>query len=1250
MKQIKLVMELPLGLEQILIGQLYMDYMIDYDLLRSNKETIVYPNQKPNEKVYILGESLPNLYREIIGNYGIQIISNKMYNVANYSASIQCYQFDLFQCNIDSTTAQGPVSNLQIDPNIRYIDILDEKIDYFKGFEDDIKISFQQNFNIESTTNWQKNSKKITTITKNIQYKISYDPASSQLQECLEETIRKFYIYYYKSMLIIFKRWIQMDSKEIEQKMAQVKNMVAKYDYSQQLYPYKISNFQDLQKQTNYTRVAKRSQRLFKENSVTSEQSDLVKNRFQNRLTSNLTEKTNLQNLSMNTTINPNQNQNNNLLNTSYQQQQLNGSFQQNQNANNNTMPQTPKLTPFAVNTNSDSSSEVIIKRNIIRKKAGVIFKKGDGPIDFDWNERYLVLDCENLLYFKTQFDKTPRGYIHLKDCFVSSIFSVENEREHAFYVESLSPQKKYYFSGLNKEETEQWRQEILNAAKMDQKQEIKQSINEQVKPYLNEKKVDKKITNLNSRIPRIMKYQEFKQQDYPSDLNSVRLVLHEVENEISEKQLKEHNKTWHFDKYRNGVKLFESVRKVQKPSIIVPVIFYAVLMILLQGLFTEDIDRYCRLNFQLSLIKNKAIINSILTFFITFRLFMKKQKSSKVFHPENEILAQIFINDYADNIFGYLKNQGFRKQIDFNIQSYDKMPTSSKIIKKLSSNLMFDSKPKGKNTINTYDIACSQSIYRFILNEFKTQYYLVTDSEGKGFRMIEVILILPKQDGRSELRYYCGMTSSKLRNIEKSVLRKRSQQLIAIRDLIQENSLSNSQITSDSNGQQLRGMDCSFQIMGEMDNSLDVKKVERNLDVQLSANKQINISQQQSSSQLSLSQQKKTITKYKLLWYTQNQIYSDKIKNDFSDQIKIVQLLINNQVPNSVKRIPIEDRKLGYKKVSEGGIGCYNKEEIKSQEGLIMELIKRVGKRLIEGKDVVSVSLPVRIFEPRSTIERICDNWAFMPIYLRLASNTQDVIERFRLTIAFAIAGLYNVCKQLKPFNPILGETFQGFWADGTKIEIEHTSHHPPISHFYVQDSQKRYRFHGHYEYKAKLNSANSVQGSQEGPNHVIFYDGQQIIYRFPPCKITGLLYGTRVLEFYETMTFVDQKNDLECIISFAEGASFFSRAEFPTDYFTGTINRISDKTQIINNVKGSWLEYLEFDAKRYWDIQLITPANLLSTQDPLPSDCRFREDLVYLAKKDLDQSQDWKNKLEVIQRNDRKLRAEHHGPSKNH
>ena len=55
---------------------------------------------------------------------------------------------------------------------------------------------------------------------------------------------------------------------------------------------------------------------------------------------------------------------------------------------------------------------------------------------------------------------------------------------------------------------------------------------------------------------------------------------------------------------------------------------------------------------------------------------------------------------------------------------------------------------------------------------------------------------------------------------------------------------------------------------------------------------------------------------------------------------------------------------------------------------GIILELIKSAGKQLMEGKNVVGVSLPVRIFEPKSTLERITDWWAFGPIYLSKAAE----------------------------------------------------------------------------------------------------------------------------------------------------------------------------------------------------------------------------------------------------------------------
>ncbi len=51
-----------------------------------------------------------------------------------------------------------------------------------------------------------------------------------------------------------------------------------------------------------------------------------------------------------------------------------------------------------------------------------------------------------------------------------------------------------------------------------------------------------------------------------------------------------------------------------------------------------------------------------------------------------------------------------------------------------------------------------------------------------------------------------------------------------------------------------------------------------------------------------------------------------------------------------------------------------------------------------------------------------------------------------------------------MKPFNPIIGETYQGYWPDGSSIFCEHTSHHPPITNFFVNkffSSKNNEKFH---------------------------------------------------------------------------------------------------------------------------------------------------------------------------------------------
>ena len=61
-----------------------------------------------------------------------------------------------------------------------------------------------------------------------------------------------------------------------------------------------------------------------------------------------------------------------------------------------------------------------------------------------------------------------------------------------------------------------------------------------------------------------------------------------------------------------------------------------------------------------------------------------------------------------------------------------------------------------------------------------------------------------------------------------------------------------------------------------------------------------------------------------------------------------------------------------------------------------------------------------------------------------------------------------------------------------------------------------------------------------------------------------------------------------------------------------------------VLSSVKGSWTSNIEFDGKKYWDLELIEPAQFIKTNQPLPSDCRFREDLQYVLRKDMIKAQE--------------------------
>ena len=100
------------------------------------------------------------------------------------------------------------------------------------------------------------------------------------------------------------------------------------------------------------------------------------------------------------------------------------------------------------------------------------------------------------------------------------------------------------------------------------------------------------------------------------------------------------------------------------------------------------------------------------------------------------------------------------------------------------------------------------------------------------------------------------------------------------------------------------------------------------------------------------------------------------------------------------------------------------------------------------------------------------------------------------------------------------------------------------------------------------------------------------------------------------------------------------------PTDYLEGMIYTPSAKNPeqkvVKSRIEGSWLGCIVFDGQQYWAFDQGAKFAAIPIDNPLPSDCRYREDLVHLKKGDMEGAQAWKQKLEEKQRRDAKLRKE--------
>ncbi|CAL8283153.1 unnamed protein product [Merluccius merluccius] len=318
-------------------------------------------------------------------------------------------------------------------------------------------------------------------------------------------------------------------------------------------------------------------------------------------------------------------------------------------------------------------------------------------------------------------------------------------------------------------------------------------------------------------------------------------------------------------------------------------------------------------------------------------------------------------------------------------------------------------------------------------------------------------------------------------------------------------------------------------------------------------------------------------------------------------------------------------------------------------------------------GKDLSRVSMPAPLNEPINLLQRLCEELEYSAL-LDTASRTPDPYQRMVYIAAFAISGyspaIYR--NRYKPFNPVLGETYECVREDmGFRLISEQVCHHPPISACHAesdnfsfwQDQRWKNKFWG-----KSLEIVPTGMVNVKLPSYGDHYEWNKVV----TC-IHNVLSQQRYLEHYGEVTITNlNSNVCTCKITFVK--SRYWGSETSKNEVQGTV--LDQSGSVIHRFGGLWHEgiycdtlptpeciwkpnaqpkdYLLYYGFSTFAIELNELSPDLLPLLP-PTDSRLRPDQRMLEEGQVDESDKKKDEIEEMQRERRKQmtkRGEDHQP----
>ncbi|VEU22860.1 DEKNAAC103942 [Brettanomyces naardenensis] len=307
-------------------------------------------------------------------------------------------------------------------------------------------------------------------------------------------------------------------------------------------------------------------------------------------------------------------------------------------------------------------------------------------------------------------------------------------------------------------------------------------------------------------------------------------------------------------------------------------------------------------------------------------------------------------------------------------------------------------------------------------------------------------------------------------------------------------------------------------------------------------------------------------------------------------------------------------------------------------------------------GKDLTSITMPITSNEPLSFLQKYAESYEYADLLNKAYDSPSHGGERILKVACFAVSYLSsyrsNVRSLRKPFNPLLGETFEMVRPDlGIRLISEKVVHRPVI--FAAQVDSQHWAISHCFCPQQKF-YGKTAEITIDGKVLLQYDYGETYEWSQPTTVLKNVisLTGEKYTEPTATMT-VHSNTGYKAVVTFVPDRSHFTsrRSEMVTIKAYGPGDR-----KLTRSVAGSWCGSLKFEdsGDTIWQVRPLVPdcedkygftefaagLNDMTEIDKgcAPTDSRNRPDQKMYEEGDVEESEELKLDLEQRQRERRK------------